>query len=163
MMIKSHDICHFVLVAFAASILLSGCNEIDPVNVNISAKYDPVFFGKDIGVSLNNKGKHAICLLKKNLDPTLPDFEVYQNNKIILPDRQSNREIVLLNGMDVSGGIEVVPSGYRTFFVSMSNFTLEPGPFSIIIRVKVTKCTEIFSTKKIEWHTLTGKVAGSFS
>ena len=132
-MIKFYVLNPIGLVVLATAIFLSGCNDRDPVNVSISTKYDPVFFGRDIQVSLNNKSKYALCLLKRDLDPTLPGFEVYQNNQAILPDRQSNREIVLLNGTDVSGGIEVIPKGTRNFFINTSNFPLKPGKFSITI------------------------------
>lgn len=162
-MINFYDFAHVRFAVLVTAIFLSGCNVSDLISVSISTKYDPVFFGRDIQVSLNNKSKYAVCLLKRDLDPTLPSFEVYQNNQAILPNRQSNREIVPFNGTDVSGGIEVIPSGTRNFFINTSDFALKPGKFFITIRVKVAKCADIFSTKKVEWHVLTGKVAGSIS
>ena len=162
-MIKFYSINLIRFFGLVTAISLSGCNDRESINVNITTKYDPLFFGKDIQVSLKNMSNSAICFMKRDLDPTLPGVKIYQNNLAIIPDRQSNREIVILNGVDVSGGIEVVPNGTRNFFINIANFSLKTGPFSMIVRIKVAKCTELFSGRKIEWHVLTGKVVGSAS
>jgi hypothetical protein len=151
---------HSCIIICSLATALGSCGDKESRNIDVSAKYDAAFFGKDVQFSLNNHGQVAYCFLKSDIDPTLPSVLISQAGANLLPNRQSNREVVTFNGVNVSGGIEIVPHGTRNFFVSVSDFPLKPGPFAISIRVRVAKCSDLFSGSKVGWQSLNGRTSG---
>ena len=127
---------------------LWGCSESTPKSSrNIEAKlvYNKELFGLDLNLIVINSTKKPLCLLRREITPTSPYFQVTQNGAVIAPQNGANSEVVMFNGVNISEGLEVVPSGKRNFYINIGDFPLKPGPFSASVRFTVINCSDLFS------------------
>jgi hypothetical protein len=148
---------------YLAVLLLGGCNGHHAGNAVLTLKYDPDLFGKDVGLTIANDGPQPLCFLRGDLDARLSNVVVRQNGRELTSTVHVNREIVRYKDVNVSGGLEVVPTGRRNFFIDISPIPIQAGQFTISVKIMATRCSDIFDKDPVAWHPLNGTTSGDFS
>jgi hypothetical protein len=146
--------------------LVSCSGHLDAERSNIEAdavlSYNDELFGRDINLTINNRGKKAICFSQTSILPSSPSFTVRQNGSDVPPQHENNRESVAVNGVDVADGLAVVPAeAKRNFFINVEDFALSRGEFTASITFDVLDCAQVFSTAQPLRETLKASVAGT--
>lgn len=157
-----------VIALVAASTALSSCSKSPQATAHANLQsvearlvYNQPFFGHDINLVVTNPGSRPVCFPHNAIAPTSPYFQLKQNSSVIPPNNEKNREVVTVNGVDVAGGIEVVPSGKtRNFYLNINDFDLTTGKFTASIRLNVLDCAELFSGSSPSRHDVQASVTG---
>lgn len=123
-------------------IAAQGCAVSKPEDLAVSGRlHDSP--GKFVYLSLATKGKRPVCFPSVEISPKDGTFTVIdRDGKAYEPITSANREIDILNGVDVADGLTIVQPGHaKNLTISLNNFNIgESLDYSVIVRLTSFDC-----------------------